>query len=36
MVRATSMSGEIQPMVATWNPSGYMRNVVERVSVTAA
>jgi hypothetical protein len=36
MVRATSMSGEIQPMVATWNPSGYMRNVVETLTVQAA
>jgi DMSO/TMAO reductase YedYZ molybdopterin-dependent catalytic subunit len=36
MVRATSMSGEIQPMTATWNPSGYMRNVVETLTVQAA
>lgn len=36
MARATSMSGEIQPMMATWNPSGYMRNVVETLTVQAA
>lgn len=36
MVRATSMSGEVQPMAATWNPSGYMRNVVETLTVRAA
>jgi len=36
MVRATSLNGETQPMVATWNPSGYMRNVVETLTVHAA
>jgi DMSO/TMAO reductase YedYZ molybdopterin-dependent catalytic subunit len=36
MVRATSMSGEVQPMAATWNPSGYMRNVVETLTIQAA
>jgi DMSO/TMAO reductase YedYZ molybdopterin-dependent catalytic subunit len=36
MARAETMAGEVQPMVATWNPSGYARNVVERVMVTAA
>ena len=36
MARAETMGGELQPMVATWNPSGYARNVVERVKVTAA
>jgi DMSO/TMAO reductase YedYZ molybdopterin-dependent catalytic subunit len=35
-VRATSNSGEVQPMEASWNPAGYMRNVVETVRVTAA
>jgi DMSO/TMAO reductase YedYZ molybdopterin-dependent catalytic subunit len=35
-VRATSNAGETQPMEATWNPAGYMRNVVETVRVTAA
>ena len=34
-VRATSRSGEIQPLNATWNPSGYRRNVVESVRVVA-
>jgi sulfite dehydrogenase (cytochrome) subunit A len=36
MARAETLAGEVQPMVATWNPSGYARNVVERVKVTAA
>ncbi len=35
-VRATSNSGETQPMQPRWNPAGYMRNVVETVRVTAA
>lgn len=35
-VRATSNGGEVQPMEASWNPAGYMRNVVETVRVTAA
>jgi DMSO/TMAO reductase YedYZ molybdopterin-dependent catalytic subunit len=35
-VRATSQSGQTQPMTATWNPAGYMRNVVETTSITAA
>ena len=29
MVRATSKAGAVQPMEATWNPAGYLRNVVE-------
>jgi len=33
--RAWNRSGQSQPMDALWNPSGYMRNVVERVPVTA-
>jgi len=36
LVRATSRSGEVQPMEQRWNPSGYMRNVVESVRVHAA
>jgi len=36
MVRATSRTNEVQPMEARWNPSGYMRNVVETVHVEAA
>jgi DMSO/TMAO reductase YedYZ molybdopterin-dependent catalytic subunit len=35
-VRATSNSGEVQPLEASWNPAGYMRNVAETVHVTAA
>ena len=34
-VRAWNRSGQGQPMDALWQPAGYMRNVVERVSVTA-
>lgn len=29
MVRATTNSGEVQPMAASWNPGGYQRNVIE-------
>ena len=32
-VRAESGSGESQPLRATWNPSGYQRNVVEATGV---
>jgi len=35
-VRAFNRSGQSQPMEALWQPSGYMRNVVESVKVTAA
>jgi len=35
-VRAWNRSGQSQPMDALWQPAGYMRNVVERISVTAA
>jgi DMSO/TMAO reductase YedYZ molybdopterin-dependent catalytic subunit len=31
LARATARSGETQPMDPRWNPTGYMRNVVERV-----
>ena len=34
-VRAWNRSGQSQPMEALWQPAGYMRNVVERVAVTA-
>ncbi|TCT00441.1 molybdopterin-dependent oxidoreductase [Paralcaligenes ureilyticus] len=34
-VRATNRIGQTQPMSALWNPSGYMRNVVETTRVTA-
>jgi sulfite dehydrogenase len=33
LVRATSNAGETQPASAGWNRGGYMRNVVEQVSV---
>lgn len=36
MVRATNRIGQSQPLDALWNPSGYMRNVVETTHVTAA
>ena len=36
MVRATANSGETQPMTASWNPGGYLRNVVESVAITVA
>jgi DMSO/TMAO reductase YedYZ molybdopterin-dependent catalytic subunit len=34
-VRAVSRSGETQPTEPRWNPSGYMRNVVETLAVDA-
>lgn len=34
-VRATAVSGEVQPMDPRWNPAGYMRNVVETTTVEA-
>jgi DMSO/TMAO reductase YedYZ molybdopterin-dependent catalytic subunit len=35
-VQAVSRSGETQPSEPRWNPAGYMRNVVETVTVEAA
>jgi DMSO/TMAO reductase YedYZ molybdopterin-dependent catalytic subunit len=35
-VRATNNTGDTQPTEPTWNPAGYLRNVVETVRVTAA
>jgi sulfite dehydrogenase len=35
-VRATNNAGDTQPTEPTWNPAGYLRNVVETVRVTAA
>jgi sulfite dehydrogenase (cytochrome) subunit A len=32
-VRATSASGETQPGEASWNPSGYARNVIESIDL---
>ena len=34
-VRATNVNGAVQPDVFAWNPSGYARNVIERVSLRA-
>ena len=34
--RATNRLGQSQPLEPLWNPSGYMRNVVETVNITAA
>ncbi len=34
-VQATARSGETQPMESRWNPSGYLRNVVETINVRA-
>ena len=34
-VRATTPTGETQPMQPLWNPGGYMRNVVETVLLEA-
>jgi len=35
MVRATNNAGATQPAAATWNPAGYMRNIIETTAVTA-
>jgi len=36
MARATNPKGQTQPLEPLWNPSGYMRNVVEHVRVQAS
>jgi len=36
MVRCANIAGEVQPDDANWNPSGFMRNVIEAVTVTAS
>ena len=36
MVQAVGRDGETQPAAPRWNPSGYMRNVIESVKVVAA
>jgi DMSO/TMAO reductase YedYZ molybdopterin-dependent catalytic subunit len=36
MVRCTSSRGETQPDTPNWNPSGFMRNVVEQTPVTVS
>jgi DMSO/TMAO reductase YedYZ molybdopterin-dependent catalytic subunit len=35
MVRCTNSDGVAQPHAANWNPSGFMRNVIETTPVTA-
>jgi DMSO/TMAO reductase YedYZ molybdopterin-dependent catalytic subunit len=35
MVRCTNDSGEVQPAQPNWNPSGFMRNVIEATPVAA-
>ncbi len=32
--RATDSAGRVQPIVAPWNPSGYLWNAIDRVGVT--
>ena len=34
-VRAANVSGAVQPAALNWNPSGYARNVIERISLRA-
>ncbi|HVA12373.1 MAG TPA: hypothetical protein VNF99_03910 [Stellaceae bacterium] len=36
MARCRSTSGEVQPTKPNWNPAGFMRNVIETTSVSAA
>ena len=36
MARCTSSSGETQPDTPNWNPSGFMRNVIEQTPVVVA
>jgi hypothetical protein len=33
MVRCTNSAGETQPGKPNWNPSGFMRNVIEQTVV---
>jgi hypothetical protein len=35
MVRAVNVIGESQSDVPLWNPSGYLRNVIEHVDIQA-
>ena len=35
-VRAVSNAGEVQPVEQPWNPAGYLRNLIETVTVDAA
>jgi DMSO/TMAO reductase YedYZ molybdopterin-dependent catalytic subunit len=34
-VRATNAKGAVQPEALAWNPSGYARNVIERITLRA-
>ncbi|NJO14025.1 MAG: molybdopterin-dependent oxidoreductase [Rhizobiales bacterium] len=34
-VRATNLNGAVQPEQLVWNPSGYARNVIERITLRA-
>jgi DMSO/TMAO reductase YedYZ molybdopterin-dependent catalytic subunit len=34
MVRCTNSNGDVQPAVPNWNPSGFMRNVIESTAVS--
>ncbi len=34
MSRATDSAGNIQPITATWNPSGYLYNAIDQIGVT--
>jgi DMSO/TMAO reductase YedYZ molybdopterin-dependent catalytic subunit len=36
MVRCTNLTGDVQPPAPNWNNSGFMRNVIETVQVTAS
>lgn len=35
MSRAVNAIGQTQPRSASWNPAGYLRNIVESTRVTA-
>lgn len=35
-VRASNRQGEVQPAIATWNPAGYRRHVIESYHMTIA
>jgi DMSO/TMAO reductase YedYZ molybdopterin-dependent catalytic subunit len=35
MVRCTNLAGDVQPASPNWNNSGFMRNVIEAVHITA-
>jgi hypothetical protein len=32
--RATDMDGKTQPLVPTWNPSGYLFNAIDRIGLS--